>query len=84
MNMNALGAFPPKRGPGVREPLRCLQEFADDFGVPLLTLKNLVGTRNSGCPKPIFPGHTSKIGPSRTYYPVKAFRAWWETVKDKA
>jgi hypothetical protein len=79
--MKDAGLFPKLNKGPVREPIWTLQELAAEFLITPGSLRNHL--RRSDAPKAMF-RHNSPATCSRTYYPVKAMRAWWETVKDKA
>lgn len=69
------GLHVPVRNTGPSEPLRMLGEMAEEFGVSVLSLGQLLSRRNG--PVPV---HGSKTISQKTYYKPSEMRKWWKEV----
>lgn len=70
-------AFFSNVGKPNREPLRTLDEMADEFGVTKNQLGALIAHRNG--PEPEL-NHTNKRTQNRNWYSPSKMRKWWSEV----
>lgn len=75
--MANVGAFPKRKQN--REPMLTATELAQEFGLPLNTLRNYMRYRNG--PKPSLISNGS--GTTKTYFKPSEVRRWWAQVKEQ-
>lgn len=62
-----------------REPLRTLEEMADEFGIKTAALRAFLGRRDG--PSPVMKTQCKRTV-TRNWYSPSEMRKWWAEVKD--
>jgi hypothetical protein len=71
-----------RRGLPGGEPLKTVQELAEEFGTTPHSLASLLGHSDERKPKPAMQFNSRLIG-HKTYYRPSEVRLWWKTVMEK-
>lgn len=64
-----------------REPLRTLDEMAEEFGIKKEVLKQLIAFRHG--PPSELTSNGGRLRPNRTYYVPSRLRKWWKELEQR-